>query len=103
MDRSGQQHINTAAAAQIALPLTADPKAVQRVFETGKPHISDLVPGTVHQRYIFSVRVPLTVNEEIRYALGYVPPTDEMLSLLQEVALPREVGSRLYWIGKAAL
>ncbi len=90
VDRSGQLLINTQAVPGTPLSMTADPEGVRRVFDTGKTDISDLVPGTVHDRYIFSIRLPVTTNEELRYALGYVPTANKMLSIVQESALPRD-------------
>jgi hypothetical protein len=82
VDRSGQLLINTQAAPGTPLPMAADPEGVRRVFDMVKADISDLVPGAVHDRYIFSIRWPVTVNEEVQYALGYVPTANKVLSIV---------------------
>jgi two-component sensor histidine kinase len=89
-DRSGQQLVNTRALAGTTLPSAGDLEAVQRVFATGKSQIGDLVAGTVQARYLFATLIPITVNEEVRYVLGFMPRENNILSMLHEAALPKE-------------
>lgn len=70
-DQSGQQLINTHARAGTTPPTAADPEALRRVFATGKPQIGDPVAGSVQAKYLFATLIPITVNEHVRYALGF--------------------------------
>lgn len=89
LDTSGRQIVNTASAADDPLPMTADPEAAHRLFSAGKPDVSDLVQGNVHNRQIFAVRVPIKSDDEFRYSLGYVPPANEVESIVRELRLPK--------------
>ena len=89
LDTSGRQIVNTASAADDPLPMTADPEAARRLFSAGKPDVSDLVQGNVHNRQIFAVRVPIKINDEVRYSIGYVPPANEVEAIVRELRLPK--------------
>jgi two-component sensor histidine kinase len=88
-DRSGQQLINTRAEPNSISRLPA-PDAIQYVFEHAKPHASDLVDENGVGQYRFTLRIPVQVDGQTKYAFGYAPRTPKVLAVLQESSLPSE-------------
>jgi len=99
-DRTGQQLINTLALAGTTLPTRADPEALRRVFATGSPEVSDLVAGGVEARYMFATLIPITVNEEVRYVLGFIPREKIFFPCCMRQRCRRN-GLQPSWIGAA--
>ena len=88
-DRSGQQIINTRAEPDsLSRPLGHD--AIQQVFEQDKPHVSDLVEENGASRYAFTLRIPVQVDGQTKYAFGYAARAPKVLDVLQESSLPPE-------------
>jgi two-component sensor histidine kinase len=88
MDRSFQQLVNTRSERSAALPRTANPAAVARVFESGRPEVGDLGQGAVARSMLFAVRVPVRVAREVPYVLAYVPDPQTLPNLLAETYRP---------------
>ena len=88
VDRNAQQLVNTRSPPGAGLPKTADPLGAARVFETGRPTVTDLIVGAVAQQYLFAVRVPVEVGGEARYVLAYVPRPGAVLDVVKENYLP---------------
>ena len=90
IDREGRQLVNTRDPDAAVLPRSADPEGFQRVFASREWNIGDLFEGSVHSGYIFAVRTPITIGSEVRYALGYIPLANTVLSVVRESTLPRD-------------
>lgn len=88
-DRSGQQLVNTRAEPN-SPSRVSDPDANQYVFELAKPHASDLVEENGAGRYRFTLRIPVQVDGQTKYAFGYAPRTSKVLTVLHESSLPPE-------------
>ena len=87
IDANGQQQINTLRSFGEALPSKASPQ-LQRMFETGRPVITDLFPGPVVGRPLLAVGVPVRRGNTIIYVLsaGIVP--ERLSSTLTQQRLP---------------
>lgn len=87
-DRSGRQLLNTLQPFGKPLPTTGTPAAVQQVFATGNPVLTDLFIGAVTQVPMIAMGVPVYRNGEIVYALNTGITPDRLLTLLNRQSLP---------------
>jgi signal transduction histidine kinase len=70
-DASGQQLVNTQRPFGEPLPLRGGLSQVRRVFETGKPAISDLFLDPAARRPVVAIDVPVRLkDEQVAYALA---------------------------------
>ena len=69
-DASGQQLVNTQRPFGEPLPRRASVSQVRRVFETGKPAISDLFVGETARRLLVAIDVPVRLDDRVAYALA---------------------------------
>jgi len=92
-DETGQQVINSYLPLGTALPRRNVPDAVRRVFETGRPGVSNLFKGAVTGRALISVDTPVFVHGRAVYDLGITMPAARFAALLEEATLPPE------WLG----
>ena len=70
-EASGQQLINTQRPFGEPLPLRASVAQVRRVFDTGRPAISDLFVGETVRRPLVAIDVPVRLeNQRVAYTLG---------------------------------
>lgn len=81
-DQSGQQLVNTAIPFGQPLPKHGNPAALRRVFETGKPVISDLFISGVTRRPVMSVDVPVLINGRVGYVLSISIEPNDFSSIL---------------------
>ncbi|HEX8963892.1 MAG TPA: response regulator [Rhodocyclaceae bacterium] len=87
-DAAGQQFVNTMVPFGTPLPHTANLERLQRVFATGKPHISDLLSGTVSKQTLITVDVPVVIGGRVAYALSGAMLTGRLNRLLADQAFP---------------
>jgi signal transduction histidine kinase len=87
-DASGQQLINTLVPFGGTLPRHANAKQLRRVFETGRPVISDLFIGAVAQRPVIGIDVPVRRGGQVVYdmSMGFFP--DRLGEILRRQELP---------------
>lgn len=88
LDRSGQILLSTRVPYGSALPKVADPKLLQRILATGKPGVSDLFMGPITHRRIFTVGVPVKIDDSIAYSLNATFTPLQFMALLQAPAFP---------------
>ena len=69
-DASGQQLVNTQRPFGEPLPRRASVSQVRRVFETGKPAVSDLFVGETARRLLVAIDVPVRLDDRVAYALA---------------------------------
>jgi PAS domain S-box-containing protein len=86
-DVTGQQLVNSYRPYGDSLPKRKSPATVSRVFETGKPVISDLYYGAVTRRPMIGVDVPVFRDGKVAYDLAMTFPSDCMASILREQKL----------------
>jgi PAS domain S-box-containing protein len=90
IDMSNQQLVNTRVAWGTPLPVSTltDPDLPKLARQTGEPYVTDLFMGTVAQRLIFSVSVPVRVGQEVRYALVMSLEPERLVAVLGGEGLP---------------
>lgn len=87
-DRTAQEIVNTSIPFGQPLPHDGAPEQVRKVFETGKPVVSDLFTGGVLRRPVLAVHVPVWRDGKVAYALavGFLPA--RINQILDEQRLP---------------
>jgi two-component sensor histidine kinase len=88
IDRSYQQLVNTRVPIGTVLPKTAHPAEVEEVFGSGEVRVENLGVGAVAQQLLFAVRLPIQVENELRYVLSYVPRAGALLDVVEETYRP---------------
>ncbi len=89
MDRFSQQLVNTRSKRGAPLPKTANPQAVLEVFRSAEVKVGNLGVGAVAQQILFSVRVPVEIDGEIKYVLSYVPRPQSIIDVAHETFRPK--------------
>lgn len=87
-DGSGQQLVNTLRPFGTQLPRHGNLAQVRRVFETGRPLISDLFPSAVRKQLIITIDVPVRRDGQVVYdvSMGILPA--RLAEILGRQALP---------------
>jgi hypothetical protein len=88
LDTKAQQLINTNRPFGAYLPHAINSEMLDRVVETGKPQISDLIIGAVLRRPVLTVGVPVFRDDTVTYVLVMVVGPEIVSALLQEEGLP---------------
>lgn len=88
LDRSGQILLSTRVPYGEPLAKVADPRLLERIVQTGKPGVSDLFMGPITHRRIFTVGVPVKVDDAIAYSLNATFTPTQFMALLQAQAFP---------------
>jgi PAS domain S-box-containing protein len=88
LDRTGRQLVNAGREFGENLPFQTDRVALQRVFATGMPQVSDLVLGAVTKRPLVSVEVPVWRNGEVAYALSMAVEPGSFAATMHEQRAP---------------
>ncbi len=87
-DENGQQLLNTRLAEGQPLPLRGDPAVSRRVFETGRPVISNLFTGRIVQRPVISVDVPVLRDGRVVYELALNYPLERFAEIIAQQRPP---------------
>jgi two-component system, sensor histidine kinase and response regulator len=87
-DASGRQILNTLVPYGQATPVRALREDLRKVFETGKPSISDVFLGRVLHVPVISFDVPVFRDNEVKYALSVGVFPQRMAELLIRQKLP---------------
>jgi diguanylate cyclase (GGDEF)-like protein len=87
IDANGQHQVNTLRSFGEPLPSAGSPQ-LARIFETGRPVITDLFPGPAIHRPVLAIGVPVRVENKIVYSLdaGIVP--ERLSTILTQQRLP---------------
>jgi PAS domain S-box-containing protein len=88
LDRSGRQIVHTMREFGAPLGQRSNLETQDRVFETGRSQVSNLVNGTLLGQPIVSIEVPVQIAGEVRYvlALGFAP--EHITQILREQKFP---------------
>ena len=70
------------------MPFRKNPETVRRIFETGKPVVSDLYLGALTKRPLIGIDVPVITKGKVVYDLAMTFPPDGMSSLLKQQRFP---------------
>ncbi|MBU5637035.1 hypothetical protein KOM00_09840 [Geomonas sp. Red69] len=82
-DGTGQQLVNTYRPLGSRLPKRNNPDTVRRIFEGGKPIVSDLFRGAVTKRAVIAIDVPVVIDGVVAYDLSMSFPSQVLSSVLQ--------------------
>jgi len=87
-DRDSVQLMNTVRPYGALLPDPGSAERIKKVFETGKPVISDLFVGGAMQRPLVAIHVPVLRDDKVVYviSIAYVP--ERLGKVLNEQRLP---------------
>lgn len=91
--QSARQLVNTLRPFGTPLPVVVERGSVDTVRATQRPVVGDMAHGPVSQRMVFSVRVPVHVDGELRYVLSAVVNPAMIQQLLVEQRFPAD------WVG----
>lgn len=89
-DRDGRQVLNTLRPLGESMVDPTSRERLRRVFESGKPAVSDLFIGGVLRIPLVSVQVPVVRNGEVAYVLSMAFLPDRIGKVLDELRLPDE-------------
>ncbi len=90
---AGQQMVNTARPFGAALNDVADRESFDRVLQTAKPTVGNLVQGRTIKQHQFAVRVPVIRDGTIKYVLSATVKPEAAYRLLAPQKLPPD------WVG----
>ncbi|MBJ6799346.1 sensor histidine kinase [Geomonas propionica] len=82
-DRTGQQLVNTYRPLGSKLPKRSNLDVVRRIFEEGKPIVSNLFRGAVTKRPVIAIDVPVVIDGVVAYDLSMSFPSQVLSSVLQ--------------------
>jgi PAS domain S-box-containing protein len=84
----GQQLLNTRRPYGAPLP-DADPSlTIQQVLATKAPYVSDLIFGTVAQRNLIAVAIPVILDGEVRFVLTASVEPERLVEVMSDQPLP---------------
>jgi two-component sensor histidine kinase len=89
-DASGKQLMNTRVPWGSELPTSSQPEIDTTVRQTMKPHISDLITGTVARRHVVTVTAPVVRQGELQGFLHLSIAPERFLSTMRSQNLPAE-------------
>jgi two-component system sensor histidine kinase/response regulator len=87
-DATGQQLVNTYQPFGEVLPSRRSLENLRKVFETGRPSVSDVFTGRVSNRACIVIDVPVLRDGHVKYTIGVVVFTDRLFDLLSRQKLP---------------
>jgi PAS domain S-box-containing protein len=92
-DREGRQIASTRQPLGTALPRRVNLATQNRVFETGRPQVSDLVMASADGQPIISVEVPVQISGQLRYVLAAGLSPKYLSELMDQYAPQGMIGS----------
>jgi PAS domain S-box-containing protein len=88
-DASGQQLVNSTRPFGSPLPRRNNLETVRRIFQTGKPVISDLYYGAISKKALISIDIPVLCDGKIAYDLAMTFPSGRIASILLQEQFPQ--------------
>ena len=86
----GQEVVNSYAPYGTPLPKRRVSDVMRRVFETGKPGITNLFQGALTGRRVFAVEIPVLVKGEVTYDLVFAVPAERLAAIFSQQRIPQE-------------
>jgi two-component sensor histidine kinase len=83
-DRDGRLVFSSVTPDAESLPLRNNRAIVEKVFTTKSPQYSNLFTGTVKQRPIVTVEVPVLRDGEVLYDISFSPPADIFQAIINK-------------------
>ncbi|MGY3452150.1 ATP-binding protein [Bradyrhizobium sp. USDA 4353] len=87
-DASGQQVVNTGLPYGAPLPERSDLANHRKVFDTGKPSVSDIFIGAVSKKPALYIDVPVFRDGKVKYTLGVALGVGRLDGLFENQKLP---------------
>jgi hypothetical protein len=87
-DVTGQQLVNSFLPFGTPLPERKNIEMVRRIFESGKPAVSDLYYGAVTKWPMISIEVPVLCDGRVVFDLAMSLPSKNLVTILLEQKLP---------------
>jgi len=87
VDPSGQQIINTRRPFGEALPRYGDPSFIEQVVTSRRPAVSNLFIGSIIQRPVISLGVPVMLDGQVKFALTLSLSPSSLQQLLAQGAI----------------
>jgi signal transduction histidine kinase/CheY-like chemotaxis protein/HPt (histidine-containing phosphotransfer) domain-containing protein len=84
----GQERVNTLRPFGATLPMRGDLAGQRKVFETGKPVVSNVFIGAVSHRPVIGIEVPVLVNGEAIYSLEITFSAERLSEVLRHQNIP---------------
>lgn len=88
IDRSGQILLSTHVPFGDPLPKVATPKLLARILEMERLGVSNLFMGPITKKHVFSVSVPVKLDESVIYSLNATYTPQQFMALLRANAFP---------------
>ena len=88
-DATGQQLVNSFRPFGTPLPKRKTPETVRRIFEKGRPVVSDLFYGALTSRPLIGIDIPVIIDGKVKYDLGMTFPADYLSNVLLMQKLPK--------------
>jgi two-component sensor histidine kinase len=82
-DRHGGQLFNSNIPPGQPVPPRVNTRSIDEVFRTGQPFYSDLFTGSVSQRRIAAVSVPVMQGGKVAYEIAFNPPLEMFQHIIQ--------------------
>jgi len=95
-EESGQQQLNTLLEYGRPLPVTKNMDRIKETFRSAKPHISNLVTGTISGNHEILVDVPILQNGKVVYVLSSVLSSDNFRRILLAQRFPDEWTANIF-------
>jgi len=89
-DATGQQFINSYVPFGTPLPKRHVSDVMRKVFETGKPSITNMFQGALTGRRIFAVEVPVFIAGQVKYDLVFAWPVEHFTTVFSQQGIPPE-------------
>ena len=89
-DREGTQLINTVRPASSPPQRRGAFETQERVFKTGKPHVSNVFEAVNLKRWIATLEVPVEINGEVKYVLAIILDPNVFYGMLQKQLFPED-------------
>src|SRR5205807_4780400 len=88
VEPSGQQVVNTLRPFGADLTRRVYRETQERVLQSGRAHVSDLVDSSVPSERVVSVEVPVSIDGVVRYVLVALVTPEQITQLLRTQHLP---------------
>jgi PAS domain S-box-containing protein len=88
MTPTGEQVVNTLVPWGESLPPSNNSDARQKVLESGRPYVSDLIVGAVSQRPTITVTVPVVRDDRVVHLLSYGLTVQRLAEIVGSTRLP---------------
>jgi signal transduction histidine kinase/CheY-like chemotaxis protein len=87
-DANGRVLQSSALDLRVPAPQAVEAESLQRVITTGQPAVGPVAEGPQRRGPAFAVRVPVTVDGQLRYVLSAIVPVERIMVVVERQRLP---------------